>query len=89
MCEANVYLTSGAPGEEPELFLAAVDEIDPEGDGTWRLKSIFGEQKILRGSIVSMKLVDHRIIFAPSPAESALERPLAAKGAEGPAGPLP
>jgi predicted RNA-binding protein len=64
MCEANVYLTDGAPDEEPELYLAAVDEILPEGDGVWKLTSIFGEQKVLNGRIVSMKLVDHRILFS-------------------------
>ncbi|MDR1035744.1 MAG: CooT family nickel-binding protein [Deltaproteobacteria bacterium] len=63
MCEANVYLTSGAPGEEPDLFLAAVDEIIPDGSGVWKLTSIFGEQKFVKGSILSMNLVDHRILF--------------------------
>ncbi|MDR1314094.1 MAG: CooT family nickel-binding protein [Deltaproteobacteria bacterium] len=63
MCEANVYLTGGAPNEEPELYLAAVDEILPDGEDAWKLKSIFGEQKLLNGRILSMNLVDHRIIF--------------------------
>ncbi|MDR1040056.1 MAG: CooT family nickel-binding protein [Deltaproteobacteria bacterium] len=63
MCEANVYVTSGTPDEEPELFLAAVDEILPDGENVWKLKSIFGEQKVLNGRIQSMNLVDHRILF--------------------------
>ncbi|MDR2612916.1 MAG: CooT family nickel-binding protein [Deltaproteobacteria bacterium] len=63
MCEANVYLTTGAPEEEPELYLASVDEIIPEGDGVWKLTSIFGEQKHLAGEIIGMSLVDHRIFF--------------------------
>ncbi|MDR1079610.1 MAG: CooT family nickel-binding protein [Deltaproteobacteria bacterium] len=63
MCEANVYLTSGAADEEPELYLSAVDEILPDGENVWKLKSIFGEQKVLAGAILSMNLVDHRILF--------------------------
>jgi predicted RNA-binding protein len=63
MCEANVYLSSSDPDEEPELFLSAVDLVLPEEENVWRLTSIFGEQKILNGRIKSMHLVDHRIIF--------------------------
>jgi predicted RNA-binding protein len=64
MCESNVYVVN--PGEEDEagqLFLEAVDEILPEEGSSWRVTSIFGEQKILNGHIRSMHLVDHRIIF--------------------------
>ncbi|MDR2349001.1 MAG: CooT family nickel-binding protein [Deltaproteobacteria bacterium] len=60
MCEANVYITKN--GDE-ELFLSSVDEVLPEGNGTWKLTSIFGEQKIINGKIASMHLVDHRIVF--------------------------
>jgi predicted RNA-binding protein len=60
MCEANVYVTSD--GEE-ELFLSAVDEVIPEDENTWRLTSIFGEQKIMVGKLLSMHLVEHRILF--------------------------
>jgi predicted RNA-binding protein len=63
MCEANVYLTTGDRDEDPELFLAAVDEIVPDGENVWKLRSIFGEQKVLTGRIESMHLVDHRILF--------------------------
>jgi predicted RNA-binding protein len=65
VCEANVYLTAAEPDGEPELFLGAVDEIIPDGENVWRLKSIFGEQKLLSGRIVSMHLVEHRILFSP------------------------
>ena len=67
MCESNIYVV--APGEsdaEGELFLEAVDKLLPEEDGSWRVTSIFGEQKILNGHIRSMHLVDHRIIFERS-----------------------
>jgi predicted RNA-binding protein len=60
MCEANVYIYN--KGEE-ELLLSAVDEIVPEGDNVWKLTSIFGEQKVINAKIVSMHLVDHKILF--------------------------
>lgn len=62
MCEANVYMTGPAPGVE-SLVMEAVDKILPEGPDSWRLTSIFGEQKIVSGHIKSMKLVEHRIVF--------------------------
>jgi predicted RNA-binding protein len=69
MCEANVYMT--APGGEGEtLIMEAVDKILPEGPGSWRLTSIFGEQKIVGGRIKSMNLVEHRILFEGGPAEN-------------------
>jgi predicted RNA-binding protein len=62
MCEANVYIAGGG-NDDLELFLSAVDRVEPEEDNVWRLTSIFGEQKILNGRIKSMQLVDHKIIF--------------------------
>ena len=62
MCEANAYLVK--EGRE-ELVLEAVDLIEPEDENSWRLVSIFGEQKILRGRICGMQLVDHKILFQP------------------------
>jgi predicted RNA-binding protein len=62
MCEANVYISSN--GEE-ELILSSVDEILPEENNVWKLTSIFGEQKVITGKIISMHLVDHRIVFEP------------------------
>ncbi|MDR1166363.1 MAG: CooT family nickel-binding protein [Deltaproteobacteria bacterium] len=64
MCEANIYLAhKNSEGEEPELFLESADQIVPDGEDSWRLTSIFGEQKILRGRVRSMNLVEHRIVF--------------------------
>lgn len=60
MCEANAYLADES-GEK--LILESVDKITPDGPDTWRLTSIFGEQKIVTGRIRAMQLVDHRIIF--------------------------
>ncbi len=60
MCEANVYLEKN--GIE-ELVMESVDIVEPEGDDTFRLVGIFGDQKIIRGRLKAMKLVDHRIVF--------------------------
>jgi predicted RNA-binding protein len=60
MCEANAYWTR--EGSE-ELIMEAVDTIEPEGDGNWRLVGIFGDQKSIRGRIKGMHLVDHKILF--------------------------
>jgi predicted RNA-binding protein len=69
MCEANVYMiNTHAEGET--LIMEAVDKILPEGPDSWRLTSIFGEQKIVSGRIKSMKLVEHRIIFEGAGRES-------------------
>lgn len=61
MCEANAYIDKN--GTE-ELILEAVDVIEPEDDNnTFRLVSIFGEQKIIKGRLKVMNLVDHRVVF--------------------------
>jgi predicted RNA-binding protein len=62
MCEANVYLAS-EDGRGEILCLESVDKIVPEGQDSWRLTSIFGEQKLIAGRIRSMNLVEHRIVF--------------------------
>ncbi|MFH1886393.1 MAG: CooT family nickel-binding protein [Pseudomonadota bacterium] len=59
MCEAAAYLAKN--GEE-ELLLDAVDLIEPEEEG-FRIVSIFGEQKIVKGRIKVINLVNHKIVF--------------------------
>ena len=59
MCEANAYLLKD--GKE-ELILEAVDVLKNEGDQV-RVANIFGEQKVIKGRILSMSLVDHKIIL--------------------------
>ena len=61
MCEANAYIDKD--GIE-ELILESVDIVEPQDDGSFRLVSIFGEQKIVKGKLKEMKLVDHKIVFA-------------------------
>lgn len=60
MCEANAYFLKD--GQE-ELLLESVDVVEPEEEGGYRLISIFGEQKIVKGKIKLMNLVNHKIVF--------------------------
>jgi predicted RNA-binding protein len=60
MCEANAFLLR--EGKE-ELLLEEVDIVEPEEDGQYRLVSIFGEQKIIKGKLKGMNLVNHKILF--------------------------
>jgi predicted RNA-binding protein len=59
MCEAAAYILKD--GKE-ELLLQDVDLIEPDGDNL-RLVSIFGEQKIIKASIQSLNLVNHKVIL--------------------------
>ncbi|MCA1989282.1 MAG: CooT family nickel-binding protein [Desulfarculus sp.] len=62
MCEATAYILN-KEGQE-QLLLADVDVIEPQGDGTTRLVSIYGEQKVLKARIKSMSLVNHKVVLA-------------------------
>jgi predicted RNA-binding protein len=60
MCEANAYMSRG---EQEELVLKSVDLVEPRDDGGFLLVDIFGTQKVIRGKLKQIKLVDHKIIF--------------------------
>jgi predicted RNA-binding protein len=60
MCEANAFLLREW---KEELLLEEVDIVEPEEDGQYRLVSIFGEQKIIKGKLKGMNLVNHKILF--------------------------
>lgn len=60
MCEANAYMVKD--GME-QLLMESVDIVEPQENNTWRLVGIFGDQKIIKGNIKSMNLVDHKILF--------------------------
>jgi predicted RNA-binding protein len=60
MCEANAFMIRN--GEE-KLLLESVDLVEPEAEGQVRLVNIFGEQKIIKGKLKSMNLVNHKILF--------------------------
>jgi len=59
MCEAAAFILKD--GKE-ELLLQDVDLIEPDGENL-RLVSIFGEQKIIKASIQSLNLVNHKVIL--------------------------
>jgi predicted RNA-binding protein len=59
MCEAAAYILKD--GKE-ELLLQDVDLIEPDGENL-RLVSIFGEQKVIKASIQSLNLVNHKVIL--------------------------
>ncbi len=59
MCEAAAYVLKN--GRE-ELVLQDVDVIEPDGDNL-RLVNIFGEQKVMRAQILSLNLVNHKVIL--------------------------
>lgn len=58
MCEANVYIR--VEGKD-ELLLESVDKVVPV-EGELHMENIFGQRKTVRGRIVEMALVDHKII---------------------------
>ena len=60
MCEANAFLVE--KGEE-QLVMESVDIVYPDGENTWQLVDIFGDQKTINGHIKRMNLVNHKIIF--------------------------
>jgi len=60
MCEANAFLVK--EGEE-QLIMESIDTVEPNGSDEWRLVSIFGDQKTVKGHIKAMNLVNHKILF--------------------------
>lgn len=60
MCEANAYISRD---DKEELILKSVDLVEPQNDGGFLLVDIFGSQKIIRGKLKLLNLVDHKIIF--------------------------
>lgn len=63
MCEANAYVLK--KGQE-ELILESVDIIEPMEESSYRLVNIFGEQKIIKGAISQINLINHKILFEES-----------------------
>ncbi len=59
MCEAHVYIRKGG---KDELLLESVDKVVPV-DGELHLENIFGQRKIVKGKIIEMVLVEHKIVL--------------------------
>lgn len=60
MCEANAYIFRN---DKEELILKSVDLVKSQDDYGFLLVDIFGSQKIIKGKLKLMNLVDHKIIF--------------------------
>jgi predicted RNA-binding protein len=60
MCEANAYISRDS---KEELILESVDLVTPQDNGEFLLVDIFGSQKIVKGKLKQMNLVDHKIVF--------------------------
>jgi len=63
MCESDVFL---ATPEGEQLLLADVASIVREQDG-YRLVTLFGERAHVRGRLISIDLVNHRVLFESPP----------------------
>ena len=63
MCEGNAYMRK--VGGEEELLLEMVDRVYHQEESLV-LEDIFGRKKAVKGRIVEMALVDHRIILEES-----------------------
>ena len=60
MCEANAYVIKD--GKE-ELIMTGVDILRPD-EGKIYIQDIFGEQRWVKGRIMEMNLIQHRIVLA-------------------------
>ena len=63
MCESHAYLQK--PDGSVELLLESVDVVEPH-EGGLMLTTIFGEQRFVKGRILKMELVDHKILLEPT-----------------------
>ena len=60
MCEANAYLIT-PDGEEK--IMDYVIEVKPKGDEEILLTDLFGEEKLIKGTIKEIKLLDNKILI--------------------------
>jgi len=60
MCEANAYVVKN---NKEEILMESVDIVQPVSEKEWFLKNIFGEQMQIKGRIVSISLINHKILF--------------------------
>ena len=83
MCEASAYVLKN--GQE-ELILQDVDLIEPDGENL-RMVNIFGEQKVLKAEILSLNLVNHKVILVDGdPKRPAAAKPAGVRGERGKGG---
>ncbi|QSZ27250.1 CooT family nickel-binding protein [Aceticella autotrophica] len=60
MCEANAYLIT-PDGEEK--IMDYVIEVKPKGEEEILLTDLFGEEKLIKGTIKEIKLLDNKILI--------------------------
>ncbi len=60
MCESNAFLLRP---EGEELVLEDVAVMEPV-DGGYRLRSLFGEEAVVKGRLREVNLIKHRIVFS-------------------------
>lgn len=61
MCDIKAYgLREG--GEE--LLLESVVRVEPQGVDTWRLLSLFGEERLVRGKFQRADFRENKVYFA-------------------------
>ena len=59
MCESTAYMN--IDGKE-EILLEGVELLENR-DGEIRVVSLFGEEKVVKGRIASLSLLDHKIVI--------------------------
>ena len=60
MCEQNAYIIKQ---DKEQLIMESVELVEPEGADSWRIVDLFGDQKVLKGRLRKMNLVEHKILF--------------------------
>jgi predicted RNA-binding protein len=59
MCESNAFYRRG---EAEEPLMQEVVTVEPV-EGGYRLRSLFGEEAVVKGRIVEINLLRHKILF--------------------------
>ena len=60
MCESNVYIMKN---EKEELVMGNVATITPLGDGRFLLKGLLGDRCEIKGELLDINLMAHKIVF--------------------------
>lgn len=59
MCESNAFIRRG---DKEEMILEEVAAIEPI-EGGFRLRGLFGEETIIKGSLKKIDFLKHRVLF--------------------------
>ena len=61
MCESNVYIRKE---DDDELVMENVAAIKPLGDGRFLLQGLLGESCEIKGTLLDINLMAHKIVFS-------------------------